>query len=68
LRSVVGQNDLKTLQSEQRGVNKKLRTALEKHTREWGINIKSVEIKTLTLSGQPTVEGQAAPQSQPAAE
>jgi regulator of protease activity HflC (stomatin/prohibitin superfamily) len=52
LRSVVGHNDLKTLQSEQRGINKRLKTALEKQTREWGINIKSVEIKTLTTSPQ----------------
>jgi regulator of protease activity HflC (stomatin/prohibitin superfamily) len=49
LRAVTGQNDLKTLQSEQKGINKKLKTALEKHTREWGINIKSMDIKTIAL-------------------
>jgi regulator of protease activity HflC (stomatin/prohibitin superfamily) len=56
LRSVVSQNDLKTLQGEHRGINKKLKTVMEKQTREWGINIKSLEIKTLTQTAQPKIE------------
>jgi regulator of protease activity HflC (stomatin/prohibitin superfamily) len=60
LRTVVGQNDLKTLQNEQRGVNKKLKTAMEKVTREWGVNIKSMEIKTLTEAGSQTEKQLAA--------
>jgi len=63
LRSVVGHNDLKTLQSEQRGINKRLKTALEKQTREWGINIKSVEIKTLTTASQSEAEPPATPEA-----
>jgi len=49
LRSVVCQNDLRTLETEQKNVNKRLRMALEKQTREWGINIKSMEIKDLKV-------------------
>ncbi|MBS1992081.1 MAG: hypothetical protein JSS86_01325 [Cyanobacteria bacterium SZAS LIN-2] len=52
LRSVVAMNDLKTLETEQKNVNKRLRVALEKQTREWGINIKSMEIKSLKLEEQ----------------
>jgi len=49
LRSVLGNNDLQTLQSEQKNINKTLKSTLEKQTREWGLTIKSVEIKELLL-------------------
>ena len=47
LRTVVGQNDLQTLLTEQRNINKRLKALAEKQTKEWGVNIKSVEIKDL---------------------
>ncbi|MBU6454301.1 MAG: hypothetical protein KGS72_21165 [Cyanobacteria bacterium REEB67] len=56
LRNIVGQIDLNNLQTEQKGVNKKLKGALEKQTREWGINIKSVEIKDLQVCDPDTSE------------
>jgi len=49
LRGVVAQNDWQTLQTQQRGVNSKLKLSMQKQTREWGVNIKSIEIKTLTM-------------------
>jgi regulator of protease activity HflC (stomatin/prohibitin superfamily) len=49
LRTAVSQNDLQTLQTEQKGINKRLKALAEKQTREWGVNIKSVEIKHLQV-------------------
>jgi regulator of protease activity HflC (stomatin/prohibitin superfamily) len=49
LRTAVSQNDLSTLQTEQKGINKRLKALAEKQTREWGVNIKSIEIKHLQV-------------------
>jgi regulator of protease activity HflC (stomatin/prohibitin superfamily) len=49
LRTAVSQNDLQTLQTEQKGINKRLKALAEKQTREWGVNIKSIEIKHLEV-------------------
>jgi regulator of protease activity HflC (stomatin/prohibitin superfamily) len=37
------------LQTEQKGINKRLKALAEKQTREWGVNIKSIEIKHLEV-------------------
>ena len=52
LGQVVHQIDAASLKSETKGVNKKLKAALEKQTRAWGINIKSMEIKNVVFGDQ----------------
>ena len=49
LRTAVSQNDLQTLLTEQKGINKRLKALAEKQTRDWGVNIKSIEITHLQV-------------------
>lgn len=49
LRTIIGENDLNTLFSKRSVINKRVTELIENHTKHWGANIISIEIKDVSL-------------------
>lgn len=49
VRNIVGQFNLDELLSQTNAVNVKIKTVIDKHTEDWGVQVTAVEIKDITL-------------------
>jgi regulator of protease activity HflC (stomatin/prohibitin superfamily) len=49
LRSIVGRYELDSLLEHREGVNSELRSTIARHTTEWGVDVRQVEIRDITL-------------------
>ncbi len=49
LRSIVGRYDLDSLLEHRENVNSELRSTIARHTTEWGVEVRQVEIRDITL-------------------
>jgi regulator of protease activity HflC (stomatin/prohibitin superfamily) len=49
LRSIVGRYELDSLLEHREGVNSELRSTIARHTTEWGVEVRQVEIRDITL-------------------
>jgi regulator of protease activity HflC (stomatin/prohibitin superfamily) len=52
LRSIVGRYELDSLLAHREDVNTELRTTIARHTAEWGVEVRQVEIRDITLPGE----------------
>ena len=49
LRSIIGRYELDSLLEHREGINAELRATIARHTTEWGVDVRQVEIRDITL-------------------
>jgi len=49
LRSIIGRYELDSLLEHREGINSELRATIARHTTEWGVDVRQVEIRDITL-------------------
>jgi regulator of protease activity HflC (stomatin/prohibitin superfamily) len=52
LRSIIGRYELDSLLAHREDVNGELRATIARHTTEWGVDVRQVEIRDVTLPGE----------------
>lgn len=52
LRSIIGRYELDTLLAHREDVNSELRGTIAKHTTEWGVEVRQVEVRDITLPAE----------------